>query len=135
MDLSDISNFEDIMITSSDEDIPAFEDSPYWKNSGLHWTLDIDYKLFNLYLLFDKLLSLEIYMYSNIFNHLTCMILTWRSTEIENFITEQGAFPLVIVWDAAMGSLETCTYVILMPESPKILVIVLYWYVHHFIII
>ena len=29
MDLSDISNFEDIMITSSDEDIPALEDPPY----------------------------------------------------------------------------------------------------------
>ena len=29
MDLSDISNFEDIMITSSDEDIPALEDDPY----------------------------------------------------------------------------------------------------------
>ena len=29
MDLSDISNFEDIMITSSDEDIPALEDMPY----------------------------------------------------------------------------------------------------------
>ena len=29
MDLSDISNFEDIMITSSDEDIPALEDAPY----------------------------------------------------------------------------------------------------------
>ena len=46
MDLSDISNFEDIMIISSDEDIPALEVPPYWKNSGLHWTLDIDYKLF-----------------------------------------------------------------------------------------
>ena len=29
MDLSDISDFEDIMITSSDEDIPALEDVPY----------------------------------------------------------------------------------------------------------
>ena len=29
MDLSDISNFEDIMITSSNEDIPALEDPPY----------------------------------------------------------------------------------------------------------
>ena len=29
MDLSDISNFEDIMITTSDEDIPVVEDSPY----------------------------------------------------------------------------------------------------------
>ena len=28
MDLSDISNFEDIMITSSNEDIPALEDMP-----------------------------------------------------------------------------------------------------------
>ena len=36
MDLSDISNFEDIMIMSSDEDIPAPEDPPYWKNSALH---------------------------------------------------------------------------------------------------
>ena len=29
MDLSDISNFEDIMITSNDEDIPVLEDVPY----------------------------------------------------------------------------------------------------------
>ena len=29
MDLSDISNFKDIMITSSDEDVPALEDTPY----------------------------------------------------------------------------------------------------------
>ena len=29
MDLSDISDFEDIMITSSNEDIPSLEDSPY----------------------------------------------------------------------------------------------------------
>ena len=29
MDLSDISHFEDIMITSSNEDIPALEDAPY----------------------------------------------------------------------------------------------------------
>ena len=29
MDLSDISDFEDIMITSSNEDIPALEDPPY----------------------------------------------------------------------------------------------------------
>ena len=29
MDLSDISDFEDIMIMSSDEDIPALEDTPY----------------------------------------------------------------------------------------------------------
>ena len=32
MDLSDISNFEDIMITSSNEDLPALEDAPYWKD-------------------------------------------------------------------------------------------------------
>ena len=29
MDLSDISDFEDIMITSSDKDIPALEDAPH----------------------------------------------------------------------------------------------------------
>ena len=29
MDLSDISDFEDIMIVSSNEDIPALEDPPY----------------------------------------------------------------------------------------------------------
>ena len=29
MDLSDISDFEDIMITSTDEDIPAFKEAPY----------------------------------------------------------------------------------------------------------
>ena len=39
MDLSDTSDFEDIMITSSNKDIPAIEDPPYWKDSGLHWTL------------------------------------------------------------------------------------------------
>ena len=63
MDLSDILDFENIMIMSSDEDIPALEDTPYWKNTGLHWVFYIDYELFNLYLLFDKLLSLEICMY------------------------------------------------------------------------
>ena len=31
LDLSDISDFKDIMITSSDKDIPALEDTPYWK--------------------------------------------------------------------------------------------------------
>ena len=98
MDLSDISDFEDIMITSSDEDIPALEAPPYWKKSGLHWTLNIDYNLFNLYPLFDKLLSIEnMYVLKNIFNHLTCMILTWWSTEIENFISEHGVFPLVFI--------------------------------------
>ena len=29
LDLSDVSDFEHIMITSSDEDIPALEDMPY----------------------------------------------------------------------------------------------------------
>ena len=29
MDLSDISDFEDIMITSGDKDIPALKDVPY----------------------------------------------------------------------------------------------------------
>ena len=29
LDLSDISNFEDIMITSSDKDVPALLDTPY----------------------------------------------------------------------------------------------------------
>ena len=29
LDLSDISEFEDYMVTSSDEDIPALEDMPY----------------------------------------------------------------------------------------------------------
>ena len=29
LDLSDISDFEDIIITSSNEDIPALEDMPY----------------------------------------------------------------------------------------------------------
>ena len=33
LDLGDISGFEDIMITSSDEDIPALEEASYWK----HW--------------------------------------------------------------------------------------------------
>ena len=39
LELSDIYDFEDIMITSSNEDIPALEDMPYWKNTGLIWTL------------------------------------------------------------------------------------------------
>ena len=29
LDLSDISDYEDYMVTSSDEDIPAFGDTPY----------------------------------------------------------------------------------------------------------
>ena len=29
LDLSDISDFEDYMVTSSNKDIPAFEDTPY----------------------------------------------------------------------------------------------------------
>ena len=32
MALSDISDFKDIMITSSNEDILAREDAPYWKD-------------------------------------------------------------------------------------------------------
>ena len=32
MGSSDISDFEDIMVTSNDEDIPALEDMPYWKD-------------------------------------------------------------------------------------------------------
>ena len=35
LDLSDFSNFEDIMITSSNEDVPALLDMPYWKETGL----------------------------------------------------------------------------------------------------
>ena len=35
LDLSDISDFEDIMIMSSNEDIPALEDTPYKGNTGL----------------------------------------------------------------------------------------------------
>ena len=31
MDLSDISEFKDLMTTSSDEDIPVLEDSIHWK--------------------------------------------------------------------------------------------------------
>ena len=31
LDLSDISDFEDYMVTSSNEDIPALEDMPYCK--------------------------------------------------------------------------------------------------------
>ena len=34
LDLSDISEFEDYMVTSSNEDIPALEDTLYWEN---HW--------------------------------------------------------------------------------------------------
>ena len=68
------------------------------KELCLHWTLDIDYKLFNLYPLFNKLLSNWNMYVLKCFNHLTCMILTWWSTEIGSFISEQGAFPLVIVW-------------------------------------
>ena len=35
LDLSDISDLKDIMITSSDEDVPALLDMPYWKETGL----------------------------------------------------------------------------------------------------
>ena len=31
LDLGDISDYEDYMVTSSDEDIPAFGDTPYWE--------------------------------------------------------------------------------------------------------
>ena len=31
LDLSDISDFEDYMVTSSNEDIPALEDMLYWE--------------------------------------------------------------------------------------------------------
>ena len=46
MDLNDIPNFEDIMIKSSDEDIPALEDAPYWETMVCieHY---IDFNLFN----------------------------------------------------------------------------------------
>ena len=37
MDLSDISEFKDLMTTSSDEDIPVLKDSMYCKDSGLNW--------------------------------------------------------------------------------------------------
>ena len=35
LDLSDISDFKDIMITSSDEDVPALLDMLHWKETGL----------------------------------------------------------------------------------------------------
>ena len=31
LDLSDILDFENYMVSSSDKDIPAFEDVPYWE--------------------------------------------------------------------------------------------------------
>ena len=31
LDLSDILDYEDYMVTSSDEDIPTFEETPYWE--------------------------------------------------------------------------------------------------------
>ena len=34
LDLSDIFKFEDLMTTSSDEDIPALDDIGYWKDCG-----------------------------------------------------------------------------------------------------
>ena len=34
MDLSDIIEFEDLMTTSSDEDISALKDFRYWKDPG-----------------------------------------------------------------------------------------------------
>ena len=44
MDLSDISNFKDILITSSNKDIPALDDMPYWKDwFGLNITLNLIY--------------------------------------------------------------------------------------------
>ena len=52
MDLSDISDFEDVMITSNDEDIPVLEDAPYWKTLVCieHY---VDFNLFNLHPLLD----------------------------------------------------------------------------------
>ena len=34
MDLSDISEFKDLMTTSSDKDIPVLNHIGYWKDSG-----------------------------------------------------------------------------------------------------
>ena len=31
LDLNNISDFEDYMVTSSNKDIPAFKDMPYWE--------------------------------------------------------------------------------------------------------
>ena len=44
LDLSDILDYEDYMVTSSDEDIPGLEEVPYW-----HWTL----VCLNIYFLFQ----------------------------------------------------------------------------------
>ena len=99
MDLSDILDFEYIMITSSDEDIPALEGPPYWKNCGLHWSLYIFVINYSIYI--HCLINFYLLKYiciKTIFNQLICMILTWRCTEIENFNKEHGEFPLVIVW-------------------------------------
>ena len=44
LDMSDISDFEHIMITSSDKEIPALEDMPYWKDwFDLNITLNLIY--------------------------------------------------------------------------------------------
>ena len=42
----------------------------------------------------------------NVFNHFTCMILTYLIAEIQKFISEQGAFPFVIVWVQQQGALK-----------------------------
>ena len=52
MDLSDFSDFEDIMIKSSDQDIPVLEDAPFSKTLVCieHY---VEFKLLNLYPLLE----------------------------------------------------------------------------------
>ena len=54
-----------------------------------------------------------------------CMILTKQIAEIQRFISEQGAFPFVIVLGVAVGSLETCSHVIPMPESHNLALVLM----------
>ena len=47
LDLSDISDYEDYMVTSSDEEIPGLEEVPYWYRTLVFaWTLYIYIKIY-----------------------------------------------------------------------------------------
>ena len=59
-----------------------------------------------------------------------CMVLTKQIAEIQGFISEQGVFPFVIVQGAVVGSLETCTHVILMPESHNLALVFIGVHIH-----
>ena len=61
LDLSDISEFEDLMTTSSDEDIPTLEDIGYWKRLWLEMNIYIQVNSRHL-ICFVSLSTLDIFM-------------------------------------------------------------------------